>query len=213
MLGFTAWQLKLYAFLPLFLPALFLTRLRMLIDGPSAMGRLNLAGKVSLVVFFVWVEVEAQALGLRPLWSLSAWAVLVDVLATSRWLLLLLTILLLAVYAHVDSSQRGSEHARSGLLSQAGLCAMVLGAVEVAHIPLTGSDGLVHIPSNAPVWLSSNGLGGFLGWLDSEPVGQDATKSYYSSHDVPPGHGAESSLPWTMAGDVSGAGSPALGRS
>lgn len=60
-LGFAAWQLRLYAFLPLFLPALFLTRLRMLIDGPSALGRLNVPGKVSLLVFFVWVEVVRRA--------------------------------------------------------------------------------------------------------------------------------------------------------
>lgn len=103
---------------------------------------------------------EAQSLGLRPLWSLSAWAVLVDVLATSRWLLLLLTVLLLAVYAHVDSAQRGAQRARSSLLSQAGLCAMVLGAVEVAHVPLTGSDGLIHLPTVSPLSFAQNGGGG-----------------------------------------------------
>jgi len=56
-MGLGAWYLQLYAFLPLFLPALFLTRLRMLLDGPSAIARLNWAGRVSLVVFFIWVEV------------------------------------------------------------------------------------------------------------------------------------------------------------
>ena len=90
---------------------------------------------------------EAQSLGLRPLWSLSAWAVLVDVLATSRWLLLVLTVALLALFAHVDSAQKGAKNARSWLLSYAGLCAVILGAVELAHVPLTGPDGLVVVPS------------------------------------------------------------------
>jgi hypothetical protein len=68
-LSLVCWFSGFYAFRPLFLPSLFVSRAVLLWNAPKAL-TMSAAGLVAYLSFFLWTEAEAHSLGIRPLLSL-----------------------------------------------------------------------------------------------------------------------------------------------